>query len=282
MSVVRSVLASIRVGWSREFNWTNPLLGFSMRTVGPFAGVIAASSVYWVATHPTPEQNFFDPSRLAFILIGAALYTHVAAYSWVPTLAIAEGKWTYVFPQVYISPHSSLPYLTGRTIASFASSTMSVVVTLVLSYYVLSSIFNTSIPFIVSPMSVALLLVAMVTNVLAALGLGLLLSAYALFATKFEWALPTYVAGLLMIFSEALFPVSSLPVPFSTVGNLLPFTYFMRASREAMIYGNIYNYLTDLGLAFVGGLILLTLGFLAFRYAENRARRLGVIDKKTA
>ena len=280
MSVVRSILASIQVGWYREFNWTNPLLGFSMRTVGPFAGVIAASSVYGVGAG---FAGTFDPSRLAFILIGAALYTHVAAYSWVPTLAIAEGKWTYVFPQVYISPHSSLPYLTGRTIASFASSTMSVIVTLIASYFVLSSVFHTTIPFVVTPLSISLLLLAMVTNVLAALGLGLLLSAYALFATKFEWALPTYVAGLLMIFSEALFPVSFLPHPVSDVANVLPFTYFMRASRQAMIQGgDIYTYFTYLGLAVVGGLILLALGYLAFRYAENRARRLGVIDKKTA
>jgi ABC-2 type transport system permease protein len=280
MSAFRSILASIRVGWAREFNWTNPLVGFSMRTVGPFAGVIAACSVYLVGSK---AALLFEPSRLAFILIGAALYAHVAAYSWVPTLAIAEGKWTYVFPQVYISPHSSLPYLTGRTIASFFSSTMSVIVTLVASYYVLSAVAHTTIPFTVTPLSVSLLFLAMVTNVLAALGLGLLLSAYALFATKFEWALPTYVAGMLMIFSEALFPVSFLPPPVAYVANVLPFTYFMRASRQAMIQGgDIYTYFSYLGLAAIGGVILLALGFLAYRYAENRARRLGVIDKKTA
>ena len=280
MSILRSVVASVRVGWYREFNWTNPFLGFSMRTVGPLAGVIAASSVYYVGASGAGK---FNPSQLAFILIGAALYAHVAAYSWVPTLAIAEGKWTYVFPQVYISPHSSLPYLTGRTLASFASSTLTVIVSLVLSFYVLSSIFHTSIPFVVTPLSVSLLFLAMLVNIFAALGLGLLLSAYALFATKFEWALPTYVAGLLMVFSEALFPVSFLPHPVSDVANVLPFTEFMRASRQAMIQGgDVYSYFSYLGLAVLGGIILLALGFLAFRYAENRARRLGVIDKKTA
>ncbi len=280
MSILRSIVASVRVGWYREFNWTNPFLGFSMRTVGPLAGVIAASSVYYVGASGAGK---FNPSQLAFILIGAALYAHVAAYSWVPTLAIAEGKWTYVFPQVYISPHSSLPYLTGRTLASFASSTLTVIVSLVLSFYVLSSIFHTSIPFVVTPLSVSLLFLAMLVNIFAALGLGLLLSAYALFATKFEWALPTYVAGLLMVFSEALFPVSFLPHPVSDVANVLPFTEFMRASRQAMIQGgDVYSYFSYLGLAVLGGIILLALGFLAFRYAENRARRLGVIDKKTA
>jgi len=278
---IRAMVASIRVGWYREFNWTNPLTGFSLRTVGPLASVIAASTVYYVgSTNNIPPS--FDPSRLAFILIGAALYAHVAAYSWVPTLAIAEGKWTYVFPQVYISPHSSLPYLTGRTLASFVTSTMTVIVSLVLSFYVLSSVFHTDIPFMVNPLSVSLLFLAMLVNILAALGLGLLLSAYALFATKFEWALPTYVAGLLMVFSEALFPVSFLG-PLSPIANVLPFTEFMRASRQAMIQGGtVYSYFSYLGLAALGGIIVLALGFLAFRYAENRARRLGVIDKKTA
>ena len=279
---LRAMIASIRVGWYREFNWTNPLTGFSLRTVGPLASVIAASTVYYVgSTNNVPPS--FDPSRLAYILIGAALYAHVAAYSWVPTLAIAEGKWTYVFPQVYISPHSSLPYLTGRTLASFVTSTMTVLVSLVLSFYVLSSVFHTNIPFMVNPLSVSLLFLAMLVNIFAALGLGLLLSAYALFATKFEWALPTYVAGLLMVFSEALFPVSALGWPLSAIANVLPFTEFMRASRQAMIQGGtVYSYFSYLGLALLGGIVVLVMGFLAFRYAENRARRLGVIDKKTA
>jgi len=281
MSSLRAMVASVRVGWYREFNWTNPLVGFILRTVGPLASVIAASTVYYVGSINNIPPSF-SPRLLAFILIGAALYAHVAAYSWVPTLAIAEGKWTYVFPQVYISPHSSLPYLTGRTLASFVTSTLTVIVSLILSFYILSSVFHTNIPFIVNPVSISLLFLAMVVNIFAALGLGLLLSAYALFATKFEWALPTYVAGLLMVFSEALFPVSALPHPVSDVANVLPFTEFMRASRQAMIYGDMYSYFSYLGLAILGGIIVLALGLLAFRYAENRARRLGVIDKKTA
>lgn len=280
MSLVKSILASVRVGWYREFNWTNPLLGFSLRTVGPFAGVIAASAVYYVGSSAAGRFNGYS---LAFILVGAALYAHVAAYSWVGTLAIAEGKWTYVFPQVYIAPHSSMPYLAGRTLASFLSSTLTVIVSLVLSFFILSSIFNTTIPFVVSPVSVSLLFLAMVVNIVASFGLGLLLAAYALFATKFEWALPTYVAGILMIFSEALFPVTLLPHPLSDVANVLPFTEFMRASRQAMLQGgSLSTYFLYLGLSIVGGIILFAIGFLAFRYAENRARRLGVIDRKTA
>jgi ABC-type polysaccharide/polyol phosphate export permease len=113
------------------------------------------------------------------------------------------------------------------------------------------------------------------------MGLGFLLGAYAIFASKFEWALPTYVSGLLMVFSEALFPVSLLPHPFSDVGNVLPFTEFIRASRAVLLpLGSVSSYFYYLGLSFLGGSLLLALGLLAFRYAERRARRLGVLDRK--
>jgi ABC-type Na+ transport system ATPase subunit NatA len=105
--------------------------------------------------------------------------------------------------------------------------------------------------------------------------------AYAIFASKFEWALPTYVSGLLMVFSEALFPVGLLPHPFSDIGNVLPFTEFIRASRAVLLpLGSLSSYFYYLALSFVGGSILLAISLLAFRYAERRARRLGVLDRK--
>src|SRR5438445_10874363 len=98
MSVLRSVIASVRVGWYREFNWTNPLLGFSMRTIGRLAGVLTASSGYYVGASAAVPSRFI-PAQLAFILIGGAVYAAVAAYSWVPSLGIVDAEWTLVFPQ---------------------------------------------------------------------------------------------------------------------------------------------------------------------------------------
>ncbi len=91
MSQVRAIAASIWVGWHREFSWTNPILRLSLKTMAPVASVLTASSVYWLGSIQA-IPSVFTPIRLAHILVGAALYAHVAAYSWVPTLAIAEGK----------------------------------------------------------------------------------------------------------------------------------------------------------------------------------------------
>ena len=277
MSSVRSLLASVWVGWYRDFGWTNPLAGITMKTIAPIASVLTASIVYWLGS---TAAGAFDPTRVAYILIGAALYAHVAAYSWVPSQAISEGKWSYVFPQVFISPTSSAPFLVGRCLASFATSATTSVISLTFAYYFAASLFGRAIPFIVTPLSVIQLFVALLANIPATIGLGMLLAAYTIFASKFEWALPSYVAGLLMVFSEALFPVSVLPWPLSAVGNVLPFTQFIRASREAMIYGSSSAYFYYLGYGLLGGVLFLAFSLWVYRWAEKQGRRKGIIDRK--
>jgi ABC-2 type transport system permease protein len=281
MSYVRSVIASIRVGWSRDFGWTNPILGFSLKTIAPIASTMTALTILYIGFRNgvsiTPDKF---PYELGFIIIGATLYAHISAYSWVPTLAIAEGKWTFVFPQVYVSTRSSPPYLAGRCLASFASSTVTSIASLAIAAVISLFLFGVAIPLVVTPVSVLLFGIALVINIFASMGLGFLLGAYAIFASKFEWALPTYVSGLLMVFSGALFPVTSLPSPFSNIGDVLPFTEFIRASRAVLLDGTVGPYFYYLGLSFVGGIVLLALGLLAFKYAEQRARRLGVLDRK--
>lgn len=279
MSYVRTIIASVWVGWHREFSWTNPVVGLAVKTIAPLASILTALFVYQIAS--TAAQNF-DPGRLAYILLGAALYFHIAAYSWVPTLAIAEGKWSYVFTHVYMSPGSSPPYLAGRCLASFVTSTITSMASLAAAYFISILIFNTQIPLVVSPVSVALLAAALVINIPAAMGLGFLLSAYAIYASKFEWALPTYVAGLLMVFSGALFPVSVLPHPLSDAAEFLPYTQFIAAARDVLIYNSLESYVYHIGVSLLGGVGFLVIGLLAFRFGEKKARRSGVIDRKIA
>jgi ABC-type polysaccharide/polyol phosphate export permease len=61
---------------------------------------------------------------------------------------------------------------------------------------------------------------------------------------------------------------------------VLPFTEFIRASRAVLLYDTVGPYFYYLGLSFLGGLVLLAIGLLAFKYSEKRARRLGVLDRK--
>lgn len=278
MSVLRPLLASIWMGWQREMGWGNPAVVILARSVAPAAGALTAAIVYWFGAS---AAGHFDPSRLAYVVIGASLYGQIALYAYVPTSAISEGKSSYVFPQVYVTPSSSIPYLAGRCIASFLESVPVVIISIGVCAFVSSEFFHSNLPLVISPVSVALFVAAMALIFPAALGLGYLLGSYAIFASKFEWAVPSYIAGTLMILSEALYPASVLPWPLSAVAESLPFTYFMRASRDVLLYGSLSSYVSDVAVAFLFGIPLLILGLFAFKSGENKGRLKGFIDRKS-
>src|SRR2546425_6407996 len=94
----------------------------------------------------------------------------------------------------------------------------------------------------------------------------------------FEWALPTYV-------SSDGFLGSTVPC-FQSASSIFRYRKCPSVHR---VYSGVsrgppsskrWLLLLYLGLSFIGGLILLALGLLAFKYAERRARRLGVLDRK--
>ena len=279
MSSVRSIASVIWLGLFHDIGWTSPVVGMAMQTILPIASAITTSIIYWLGS---TTGNTFDPTELAFVLVGSILYTHIAAYAYSPTSAIAEGKNLSVFSHIYITPRSSTIYLTGRTLASFVIAFVSSVIALIVDYFILGGILHTSIPLIINPLSVILFTIALVLNIPASLGLGLMLGAYSLFASKFEWALSSYIAGILMVFSGALFSPSILPWPLSAFGNALPYTQSISAARDALIYGHLSAYSVSLAYSFFVGCAVLALGFIVYSRSEKKARQDGVIDRRLA
>ena len=280
MTSLRPILASAWMGIQHDIAWTTPALSVAMRAVAPFASAMTVSIIYWFGT--TAGRNTFSPYQLAFVLIGSTLYAHVASYAWVPTVAIAEGKNLSVFPHIYLTSRSTAFYTAGRLLSAFVVSTVTSLAALVVAYYVLGSFMATQIPMVVTASSAVLFAGALVANIPGALGLGYLLGAYSLYASKFEWSLPGYVAGLLMVFSGALFPTTVLPWPVSVAAYYLPFTQFISAARGALLPGYSSGYWYPMVLCLAGGLALLALGLLVYLAAEKKARRDGVIDRRMA
>ena len=278
MSRLRALTASVWMGWQRDLGWTNAAGGLAVKTVAPIGSVMTVALIYWLGA---TVAGTFDAERMAFVLVGAAMYSHVAVYSSVQPMAISEGKWTNVFTHVYISPGSALPYLAGRCLASFCTSAVTSLVSLLVAYAFVADVLATHVQVAFTPASALMLAVAMVLNIPGTMGLGFLLGGYTIFASKFEWALPSYVSGLLMIFSGALFPVTMLPWPLSSAAEFLPFTQFIAAARDALVYGSLSAYLPHLAYALAGGVLLFALGAAAYRAAEGRGRRLGFIDRKS-
>ena len=280
MTSLRPLLASAWMGIQHDIAWTTPALSVGLRAVAPFASAMTVSIIYWFGASNSAAA-VFSPSHLAFVLVGSTLYAHVASYAWVPTIAIAEGKNLSVFPHIYITSRSTSFYVAGRALSAFVISTITSVAALALAWYVLGSFLGVQIPVAVTPSSAVMLAAALLANIPAALGLGYLLGAYSLYASKFEWSLPGYVAGLLMVFSGALFPTTVLPWPVSVAAYYLPFTQFISAARGALLPGTA-DYLSSMLLCLLGGAVFYALGQLTYFAAERKARKDGVIDRRMA
>ena len=280
MTSLRPLLASAWMGIQHDIAWTTPALSLALRAVAPFASAMTVSIIYWFGT-TNSASGLFTPEHLAYVLIGSTLYAHVASYAWVPTVAIAEGKNLAVFPHIYITSRSTAFYVAGRALSAFVISTITSIAALILAYFALESFMGVSIPVVVTGSSALMVGAALIANIPAALGLGYLLGAYSLYASKFEWSLPGYVSGLLMVFSGALFPTSILPWPVSVAANYLPFTQFIAAARGALIPGS-GDYLSSMALCIIGGVAMFAVSLLVYFAAEKKARKDGVIDRRLA
>jgi ABC-type polysaccharide/polyol phosphate export permease len=271
--MIRKLLASIMLGLEREFGWTFPPLVILLSMIPATAGVLTAVMVYWVGASAAGRA---DPSWLAFLIVGASLYTHFASYIWAPLSAVSEGKASYTFPLVFIS-HSSLSYIAGRVVASFIESSFTAVLALGASTLAVKAILGVTLGLDITPLSIALFSLGMVVGLLAALGLGLMLAAYAIFVTRLEWGLPVYISGTLMIFSEAIFPSSALPSPLPVIAESLPFTHIIRAARAALI-GPLSLYPAEILAAALLGAVWFLAGLAVYAYSERIGRRRGYID----
>jgi ABC-type polysaccharide/polyol phosphate export permease len=268
------------MGIQHDLAWTTPAASLMLDVVAPFASAMTTSIIYWFGSSQSAAG--FSPSHLAFVLVGSTLYAHVAAYAWVPTIAIAEGKNLAVFPHIYLTSRTTAVYLAGRALSSFVISIITSALALTVALFTLASFIHTSIPIIITPVSVLMLAAAVVVNIPASLGLGYLLGSYSLYASKFEWSLPGYVAGLLMVLSGALFSPSILPWPVSAFASSLPFTFFITAARDAIVFGNTGDYFTSILFSAVGGIILMLVSLRIYLAAEKKARKDGVLDRRLA
>ncbi len=281
-STARSLFASAWMGVQHDLAWTSMPLALALRVVSPFAASMTVSIIYWFGSSYSGGAVSFNPTELAYVLVGSTLYAQVAAYAWVPTVAIAEGKNLAVFPHIYLTARSTALYVAGRALSAFLISTTASAAALAVAYYVLGSFLSTTVPLNITPLTVLMVAGALVADIPAAFGLGYYLGAYSLYASKFEWSLPGYIAGLLMVFSGALFPPSVLPYPISVGATYLPFTQFITAARVAIVPGVSGNYAYSLVLCLVGGVVFLGTGLLIYFASERKARRDGVIDRRMA
>lgn len=278
---VRSARESFRVGWKIESNWTDPVLFATYQIIRPLASLLIVAFIVIIGAAVGASSSAFYNQYLGWLIIGTAFYSYVLQLMLGMSLLVFVDRNRYeVLKNIYISPGTLHPYVIGRGLVSVLNGSVSVVLTLLFSDAIFNGILHMNIPLNLLGVNLAMLLPALVLGITGLLAIGYLLCAVSIVSNRMEFILGDSVSGVFFLLGGVIFPISLLPGPVQWISRILPVTYFMNTVRESFGVLN-GNYLLDLGYLAMTSVGALLLGITIFKFAEQRAKKLGLFDRKS-
>ncbi len=277
---VRSARESFWVGWKIESNWTDPVLFATYRIVQPLASLLIVAFIVIIGAS-SPGVGL-QKSLLAQIIVSNAFFVYVGQTTMTMGWLVHTDRSRYeVLKNIYISPGTLHPYIVGRGLVSVLNATISVIVTLVFSVAVFNGILNLGIPLDLLKVNLLMLLPVILLGVTSLIAIGYVLCAVNIVSNRLEFILGESVAGIFfLLLGGVIFPIDRLPPIAQSLSTLLPVTYFLQAVRDS--FGLTHtNYLLDLAYLAISTLGVTAAGIIIFRLAEERAKRLGLFDRKS-
>ncbi len=286
--VVRTFKVAVRLGWQLEANWTDPFLFFIYSVAKPLSSALILVVMLEVIGGPAGQ------AFLPFVVVGSALWAFVlngiAGLAW----SVLEDRERYrVLKYVYVSPADFLTVLVGRGVARIGVGLAGVVITLIVGVVALG------VPFDVTRVDWPLLAVVSVAGLASIIALGLFMAGVCIQTRQESWSYPEAFAGAMFLVTGAVFPLAVLPAPVQVVGLLMPLTWWIAGTREALfpgvpdsiggpgstfaaVFGRVNPTPLEIVLALLATGAVVTLAAVAvFRLSDRRAKRAGLYDRTT-
>ena len=281
---VKSTSESFRVGWKIESNWTDPVLFATYQVIRPLASLLIVAFIVIIgaavgASSNTPiDYNAY----LAWLIVGNAFYAYVLQVMLGMAILVHVDRTRYeVLKNIYISPGTLHPYVLGRGLVSVVNGTISVVLTLLFSVAIFNGLLHMNIPLNLLTVNLLMLFPAVILGIVSLIAIGYILCAVNIVSNRMEFILGDSVSGIFFLLGGVIFPIGLLPDAIQPLSRALPVTYFLDAIRESFGLLPTTNFVSDIGMLALTTVITLFLGIGVFRLAENRAKKLGLFDRKS-
>ena len=272
----RSFRMAAWLGWQIESNWTDVFLFAVYSVAKPLASAAILVVMYAVISGGDFNQPIFP-----YIYLGNAFYIYVGALLTGISWTIIEDRDHYrTLKYMYIAPLSMPFYLLGRGVAKFMVASISVFITILTGVLFLHVQINWL------HVNWAFFFLVLLIGVVMLATMGLLLAGLTMQIVRHSGVLGEAVAGMLYLFSGAIFPLDVLPRLLQPIGFLMPMTYWLELLRRTLV-GDVaeafptlaaYSNLQLLGILVGLTLLFSSLSIWIFRICEQRARQKGLID----
>jgi ABC-2 type transport system permease protein len=277
-AILKTIKQAIWVGWKVETNWADPLVFAIYYLIRPLSGLLIVGFVFLVGR---AVGSNFTPEYFAFMFIGNSFFIYVTQIMMTMSMLIHDDRSHYeVLKHIYLAPSSLSWYIIGRSLNGVMNASISLAMTLGLGVLIFQGLLGVQIPVNWLAINLPLLALTLVLGVICFIGMGFILCGVNIMTSKVQFMLSDYVSGILYLFGGVVFLPQVLPSWGQAVSSVLPITYFLKSVRSSFLQQASTTVQTDLLYLIATVIGTLIVGFLIFRFAEYRARKEGLIDRK--
>jgi ABC-2 type transport system permease protein len=278
---MRTLVARFRtaawLGWQVESNWADPLVFTVYAVARPLALALVLAGMYWALDRSPARHTLF-----AGFFLANAFHVYVSrvviGMGWI----VVEEREDYeTLKYVYTAPIGMFTYLAGRGSVKVLLASLSLVLTLVVGWYVVGVRWDWS------HVAWGPLVIALVLGMIACLYAGMLVAGAALLLPRVAMTINEGLAAGLYLLCGVIFPIDLLPRGLQEVSLALPFTLWYEALRRALLgHGTSarMSHWSDarlLGALLVSTVVFCLVAWWGYLALETRARRLGRLDQTT-
>jgi ABC-2 type transport system permease protein len=219
------------------------------------------------------QGGSFDLRRAQlYLLIGALLWGYLSLVFMEAAFAIAWERWEGTIEYTFMAPVKRVTHLMGICLFAIGYGLGRTFIVLLVATAMFHLDFsNANIPGA---------LAVLAASTLPLIGLSILTSVLPLLSPQKGEQMSIALQGFLLLVSGVYYPLTVLPLPMQVAGAASPLTYALSGIRRSLLQGaSVADQLPVIAILLVMGLVLIPASIMVFGWAENRAKRLGLLKR---
>ena len=219
------------------------------------------------------EGASFDLRRAQlYLLVGALLWGYLSLVFMEAAYAISWERWEGTIEYTFMAPVRRITHLFGICLFAIGYGLARTFVVLLIA----AAMFQLDFSHADIPAALAVLAASTVPLI----GLSILTAVLPLLSPQKGEQMSIALQGFLLLVSGVYYPLSVLPLPFQLAGAISPLTYALAGIRHSLLDGaGVTSELGTIATLLGMGVVLIPASILVFSWAENRAKRLGLLKR---
>ncbi|TMD35030.1 MAG: ABC transporter permease [Chloroflexi bacterium] len=219
------------------------------------------------------EAASFDLRKAQlYLLVGALLWGYLSLVFMEAAYAISWERWEGTIEYTFMAPVRRITHLFGICLFAIGYGLARTFIVLLIA----AAMFQLDFSHADIPAALAVLAASTVPLI----GLSILTAVLPLLSPQKGEQMSIALQGFLLLVSGVYYPLSVLPLPMQLAGAVSPLTYALAGIRHSLLDGaGVTSELGTIAILLGMGVVLIPASILVFGWAENRAKRLGLLKR---